>query len=117
MGQNTSLSLPRALIFDWDNTLFDSWPAIAEAINMTREAFGLPVWSLDEIKLNCTRAARDSFPEWFGKDWEKAYDVYYKGFDEVRRRRDIKILPGAYELLMWLQQKKIPAFVVSNKRG
>ncbi len=112
-----SLLRPQAVIFDWDNTLVDSWPAIAEAINMTRQTFGLPVWSLDEIKLNCTRAARESFPEWFGDDWKKAYDVYYQGFDEVRRKRSITPLNGAPELLTWLQQQKIPAFVVSNKRG
>src|ERR1700722_19963829 len=99
MGQNTSLSLPRALIFDWDNTLVDSWPAIAEAINMTRETFGLPVWSLDEIKLNCTRAARDSFPEWFGKDWEEAYKFYYQRFDDVRKEKPPRALPGADKLL------------------
>ncbi len=72
--------LPKALIFDWDNTLVDSWEAIAEAMNHTRQAFGLNVWTLDEIKANCTRAARESFPEWFGADWKKAYDVYYKAF-------------------------------------
>jgi phosphoglycolate phosphatase len=112
-----SLLLPRALIFDWDNTLVDSWDAIAEAMNHTRAAFNMPPWSLDEVKANCTRAARESFPEWYGAEWKKAYDIYYKDFDEVRRRRDIKVLPGAHELLLWLKAEGIPSFVVSNKRG
>ena len=112
-----NLSLPRAVIFDWDNTLVDSWPAIAEAINSMRQQMGYDEWTLDEVRTRCTRAARDSFPEWFGKDWEKAYDIYYRGFDEIRRRREIQTLPGAHDLLRWLKEQSIPAFVVSNKRG
>ncbi len=111
------ISPPQALIFDWDNTLVDSWGAIAEAMNYTRKAFNLPLWSLDEVRANCTRAARDSFPEWFGEKWKKAYDIYYQGFDEVRRKRKITPLAGAVELLQWLKQEGLPTFVVSNKRG
>ena len=34
---------PKALIFDWDNTLVDSWGAIGAAMNTTRETFGLTI--------------------------------------------------------------------------
>ncbi len=108
---------PRAVIFDWDNTLVDSWPAIAEAINQTRAAFGLDTWNVAEVAAQCTRSARESFPEWFGDDWEKAYKMYYTGFDEVRKRRAITPLSGALDLLQWLKAQSIPAFIVSNKRG
>jgi phosphoglycolate phosphatase len=110
-------TFPRALIFDWDNTLVDSWEAIAAAMNFTRAQFGLPQWSLDEVRVNCTRAARDSFPEWFGAEWKKAYDIYYAGFDAERKKRTLQPLPGAAELLRWLKAQEIPLFVVSNKRG
>jgi phosphoglycolate phosphatase len=112
-----TLKLPRAVIFDWDNTLVDSWPAIAEAVNYARVALCHEAWSLEQIRANCTRAARESFPEWFGADWKKAYDIYYRNFDEIRRRREIPMLRGAEELLRWLKAQAIPAFVVSNKRG
>ena len=112
-----SLPLPRAVIFDWDNTLVESHSAIAAAINHTRTAMGLEAWSSEKIRTTCTRAARDIFPEWFGDEWEKAYDIYYRGFDEIRRNRPITTLPGAPELLDWLKARGIPAFVVSNKRG
>ena len=108
---------PKALVFDWDNTLVDSWGAIGAAMNYTRQAMGLPIWTPEEVRRNCTRAARESFPEWFGAEWKKAYDIYYQGFDEERRRRQISVLPGAHELLLWLKQNSIPSFVVSNKRG
>lgn len=111
------MQLPRAVIFDWDNTLVDSWPAIADAINHTRRAMGHEEWTHEKIRTTCTRAARDIFPDWFGDEWEKAYDIYYRGFDEIRRQRDIRVLAGSADLLQWLKQKTIPAFVVSNKRG
>jgi phosphoglycolate phosphatase len=113
----TSISRPDAVIFDWDNTLVDSWPAIMEAINLTRVKFDLVAWSMDEIMANCTRAARDSFPEWFGNRWEEAYKFYYEGFDEIRKKRSITALLGAEALLLWLKSQAIPVFVVSNKRG
>ena len=112
------LGLPKAVIFDWDNTLVDSWPAIADAINKTRAEFGLPTWDMAGIKKNCTRAARDSFPEWFGPDrWQDAYKYYYQAFDEVRQGAGIVPLHGAYDLLVALHQLEIPRCVVSNKRG
>ena len=112
------LSHPRAVVFDWDNTLVDSWEAIAEAINFTRCKFNLDVWSMDQIHVNCTRAARDSFPEWFGPDqWEEAYAVYYACFDKVRQRVGIQKKPGAEELIEYFRSQSIPLFVVSNKRG
>ena len=112
-----TVSFPTSFVFDWDNTLVDSWPAIMEAINLTRAKFGQEIWTMEGIKANCTRAARESFPEWFGNRWEEAYEFYYQGFDEIRKRRQITTLNGAEELLIWLQEQAIPAFVVSNKRG
>ena len=109
--------LPRAIIFDWDNTLVDSWGAIAEAINFVRARYGLQVWNREEILIHCTRSARESFPEWFGDKWQDAWKDYYDCFVEVRQRLGINKAKGATELLAWLQENKIPALVVSNKFG
>jgi phosphoglycolate phosphatase len=38
-----ALALPKAVIFDWDNTLVDSWPVIHHALNETLEAYGKPL--------------------------------------------------------------------------
>lgn len=109
--------LPRAVIFDWDNTLVDSWGAIGEAINHTRALFGLQVWTHDEILINCTRSARESFPDWFGDRWEEAWTEYYATFDKVRKRMGLTEASGASDLLKWLKARDIPALVVSNKSG
>lgn len=110
-------TLPRAVIFDWDNTLVDSWEAIAEAINYVRARYGLCTWTLPEIIANCTRSARESFPEWFGDKWQSAWEDYYAYFDGVRSRMGLHPAAGAADLLAWLQDNQIPAMVVSNKSG
>jgi phosphoglycolate phosphatase len=109
--------LPRAVIFDWDNTLVDSWGAISEAINYVRERHGLQTWDRQEILSNCVRSARESFPEWFGDRWQVAWEEYYDYFDKVRKRVGLHPIKGASDLLNWLKDKKIPALVVSNKSG
>ena len=109
--------LPRAVIFDWDNTLVDSWGAIGEAINTVRALHDLPTWNREEILVNCTRSARESFPEWFGDQWQVAWKEYYDCFVKVRDRMGINKAHGADEILAWLKEMKIPAMVVSNKSG
>ncbi len=106
---------PSAVILDWDNTLVDSWGAIAEAINYVRVKFGLPFWTQVEILANCTRSARDAFPEWFGDRWEEAWQDYYSHFEKTRMKLGLTPLPEAETFLKYLKEKKIPAVVVSNK--
>ncbi|MDE2030506.1 MAG: HAD family hydrolase [Alphaproteobacteria bacterium] len=108
--------LPHAVIFDWDNTLVDSWGAINEAMNATLAHFGRPLWTPEEVRANCTRAARDSFPEWFGDRWQEASDVFYARFAEVQMA-NLSPLAGAADLLAWLSGRSVPLFVVSNKNG
>ncbi len=109
--------LPRAVIFDWDNTLVDSWGAIGEAVNHVRARYGKPVWPREEIPDRCTRSARDSFPEMFGDKWQEAMDAFYVHFRKARERDGIHPAEGAKDLLAWLLDNRIPAIVVSNKMG
>ena len=54
---------PRALIFDWDNTLVDTWPTIHEALRQTFEAMDVEPWTLDQTRQRVRRSMRESFPE------------------------------------------------------
>jgi phosphoglycolate phosphatase len=113
MSENTS---PKALIFDWDNTLVDSWPVIHEALNATYRAFGHREWTLDETRANVRESVRDRFPKIFGDDWEAAMDVFYKRYNEIHAEA-IKPLEGAGEMLETLHKSGMYLCVVSNKRG
>jgi phosphoglycolate phosphatase len=108
--------LPRAIIFDWDNTLVDSWPTIIEAVNHTRTAFDLEPWSVAECKKNIARSARDSFPDWFGDRAEEAIKIFYEHFGLIQME-NLTPMAGAGDLLDWLYVHAIPCVVVSNKNG
>lgn len=107
---------PELIIFDWDDTLVDSYAAIHHAINAARGAFQLPTWSLQETRENCRIALREIFPVWFGAEWLKAQDIFYAAFaaEHIALLRD---KPGAAELLGILKQQNILLGVNSNKKA
>lgn len=107
---------PTAVLFDWDNTLVDSWPAIHAAVNRTLVAMGHQPWSLEEAKRRIQRSLRDSFPQLFGERWGEARDIYYRSFAEVHLDT-LKPKDGALELLDELRNRDIYLAVVSNKTG
>jgi phosphoglycolate phosphatase len=110
------LIAPRALVFDWDNTLVDSWVCIQEAYNMTFRHFGMAEWSMEETQANVAASMRDSFPQMFGDRWEEARDVFTAAFESIHLSH-LAPLPGATEMLERLAAAGVYLAVVSNKRG
>ncbi len=74
------LTPPKAVIFDWDNTLVDTWPLIHHALNTTFARYGQPQWTLDETKQRVKHSLRDSFPAIFGEQWEEAGKDYQANY-------------------------------------
>jgi phosphoglycolate phosphatase len=109
-------NLPQAILFDWDNTLVESWPVIHEALNATFAAFNLPLWSLEESKVRVRKSMRDSFPEIFGERWEEAGQVFYEHFAAVHLAKVTPAL-GARDMLEAISGKGIYLGVISNKKG
>jgi phosphoglycolate phosphatase len=108
--------LPKAIIFDWDNTLIDSWPLIHAAINKTMAHMGKPLMSLEEIKCNIHKSMRESFPQIFGDRWQEAGDVYVDSYKKDHLD-NLQFLPDAVSLIEYAQQLRIDLFVISNKMG
>jgi phosphoglycolate phosphatase len=111
-----NLPKPSAIIFDWDNTLVDTWPIIHQALHETFEAMGLEPWSLDRVKTNVRKSMRDSFPEIFGPNWQDAATLYQARY-RAHHLDKLTPLAGALELLQHLHARAIPMVVVSNKKG
>ena len=94
--------MPKAVLFDWDGTLVNSWPIIHESMNRTLEAMGHPVWTMEETTTRVRKSLREAFPELFGDRWEDARDIFYGAYREVHLERVEKI-DGADEMLALLQ--------------
>ena len=111
-----ALPYPAAILWDWDNTLVDGWAAIAAGLNAAFTAFGLPLWTLEEVRARVRRSLRESFPEIFGAEWERARDIFYA---EVRARHLAVLapMPGAAAALRAVAAAGLPQGVVSNKQG
>lgn len=110
-----NLKKPKAIIFDWDNTLVNTWPLIQSSINKTMRFMGKGEWSLEKVRNNVHKSMRESFPAMFGNDWQKAGEVYQNSYREISS--SIQLLEGARELIEILNKLEITQFVVSNKIG
>jgi phosphoglycolate phosphatase len=108
--------LPRAALFDWDNTLIDSWATIHEAMNTTLAAMGHETWTMDQTRERVRRSLRETFPEMFGDRWEEAREVFYGRFKDVHLDM-LSPMEGAEALLRLLAGRGVYLGVVSNKLG
>jgi phosphoglycolate phosphatase len=108
--------MPRALIFDWDNTLVDTWDVITTCYNATLAHFDRPRWSEAETRARAHKSLRDAFPELFGSRWEEARDVFYRTFHAVHLEQ-LRPRDGAEAMLSALAAHGMYLAVVSNKTG
>jgi phosphoglycolate phosphatase len=107
---------PRAILFDWDNTLVDTWATIHEALNFLMRAMDRPEWSLAETRQKVRLSLREAFPLHFGERWEEARDIYLERFRAIHLDR-LTPLPGRESMLRSLVGQGIYLGVVSNKTG
>ncbi|MDF3074237.1 MAG: Phosphoglycolate phosphatase [Alphaproteobacteria bacterium] len=110
----SSLPPPKAMVFDWDNTLVDTFPTIHAALNVVQEAMGVEKWTLEEAHVKVRQSVRDVFPVMFGDRWEEAREIFYRAFEDVHLR-ELRVLPGAEDLFDHLRAAGVTLSVVSNK--
>lgn len=111
-----NLKKPKAVIFDWDNTLVDTWPLIHGSINKAMVAMDKEEWSLKKVKDNVHKSMRESFPAIFGDRWQEAGEIYKNSYRSMHLD-ELTLLPDALNLLNKLQQKNIMQIIISNKIG
>jgi phosphoglycolate phosphatase len=111
-----ALCPPRAILFDWDNTLADNWTAIVAAMNATLAAMGQAPWTLAESRQRIKASLRDSFPRLFGQRSREAMHIYRDAF-ERQHLAQLREMPGAGDMLAGLLRRDLYLAVVSNKSG
>ena len=107
---------PRAVLFDWDNTLVESWGIIHESLRLTFLDLGREPWTFEQTKAWVRRSMRDSFPDLFGADAARSEHLFYKHYREHHLHR-LTPLAGAVETLEALHGAGLPLGVVSSKQG
>lgn len=110
----TSITRPRVLLYDWDNTLVDGWAGITAALNAAFTAFDKPLWTIDDTKNRVRVALKESFPVMFGDAWEQARDIFYDRF-RTDHLQHVRPMEGALDAL--LAGAGFIQGVVSNKAG
>jgi len=114
---HVTLERPQAVLFDWDNTLVDTWPCIHRALEAAFLAMGKRPWTFEETKKRVRRSARETFPVLFGDRADEATEVFYRAFEEDHLENLLE-RPGAATLLSRLSALEgVVLGVVSNKRG
>lgn len=111
-----SLTKPRAILFDWDNTLVDTWPLIHRALNMTLRYMDHPEWSLEKVKSSVKKSMRDAFPEMFKERWEEAATHYQNSYKSLNLQF-LQPLADAELMLNAAKAEGLFLGVVSNKKG
>ena len=66
------LTRPRAILFDWDNTLVNTWQTIVECYHDTFTALGHTPWTASEVRERAHGSLRDVFPTLFGDRAQEA---------------------------------------------
>jgi phosphoglycolate phosphatase len=105
---------PRALVFDWDNTLVDGWPAVLAGLNAAFAAFAMAPWDHARMLREVRRSLRETFPEMFGAEWERARDIFTA---EVRAVHLSVLRPLDGSAAVLDAAARWPIAVVSNKQG
>lgn len=112
----TRLPPPRAILFDWDNTLVDAWGTIQLALNAALTAMGHPEWTMAETRVRVRASLRDSFPRMFGDRWPEARDIFYATY-RAKHLEAVRPLPEAELVTSRLAGLGLYLAVVSNKTG
>ncbi len=105
----------KAIFFDWDNTLVDTWPILLKASNAVLEHFGRPQATLAEVKVQARLSTREGFPKQFGENWHEAQTIFYQAVH--KHRNDLKLYDGVWQQLQLLKTTGYRVAIISNKKS
>src|SRR5437879_2644251 len=104
-----------AVVFDFDGTLIDSYPAIAASVNHVRQAHGLPPLSVDEVKKHVGRGP-DYLLTHTVPGYQADIDVpRYRAHHPSIMRALTTLMPGADDVLAALHDAGKRLGLCSNK--
>ncbi|PKB81686.1 MAG: hypothetical protein BZY88_06055 [SAR202 cluster bacterium Io17-Chloro-G9] len=106
--------LMRAIIFDWDLTLWNSWDLHLWLMNRTADALGLPRPDPHDVARTFPRPFPQILAAFFGGDQQHVMDVY-QGYYQSSASAMGRLYPGIPELLQGLKDRGYRLAVFSDK--
>ncbi len=105
----------RAVLFDFDGTLGDSYPAITASVNHVRGLYGLPPLPEPEVRRHVGRGAGYLLPHTVPVGSLEENTAAYRAHHPSVLREGTRLIPGAGEALRVLHQRGLLLGVCSNK--
>jgi 2-phosphoglycolate phosphatase len=105
----------RAVIFDFDGTLADSYAAIAASVNHVRQHHHLPPLGVDEVKRHVGRGPVYLLEHTVGQGDVEADVARYRAHHPSVMYAQTKLLPGVADALAAVKRTGRCAAVCSNK--
>lgn len=107
--------MPKAIIFDWDDTLAHTRQAVVDAMEYVLKAYGKEPWDVTKVKYrDTTKSLKDNFENFFGEDAKVAYMQYLNYYQNTSYSK-VKPLEGAEEFLRLCCDRSTDLYIVSNK--
>ncbi len=106
---------PRAVLFDFDGTLVDSYPAITASVNHVRSLDGLPPLEESTVRRHVGRGPANLLTQTLGREASAADVAAYKAHHPSVLRSGTTLMPGAANVLTVLQEQGVLLGLCSNK--
>ncbi len=105
----------RCILFDLDGTLLDSYDAITESLNLARSAFGLPVYSRQEVLKMVGHGLEDLMEKALGPDRvAQGVKIFRDHYSRVSLPKS-RLLPGVEATVKTLHRRGYRLAVITNK--
>ncbi len=111
----SNIELPKAVFWDWDGTLVDSYGFLNDAHNHTLAQLDFPPFEEGEYKNYFGKPRDILYPAIYKEKHIEAIDVFQDYV--VKNSHTIKTLPDSLHILDFFHEKGIVMGIVSNKRS
>ena len=104
------------ILWDWDNTLVDTFDVIWHAQNDMRQRYGLPAFTKEQSKMAMNKSGRNLIADWVGVENAAEARKYYLSC-YAHYSRDLELKENARSLLNWTKDSGFYNILASNKEG
>lgn len=104
------------ILWDWDNTLVDTFGAILMAQNDMRVRYGLPAWNKEQAKMAMNKSGRNLIKDLVGEENAKAARAYFLEA-YAKHAAAIELKEGAKDVLDFAKKQGYINILASNKAG